>query len=410
MVVTMEFSNRGKAGSATHAPMSYELLIASIAEIHARTQAGAAGAVNRYLTLRNWFTGAYIVEFEQNGEDRASYGQQLLPRLARDLKRRKVPGCSSEMLGRMRLLYRTYPQLSESVSQPFATESGTFRASANRTEIPSPPVTESSTTLPTPLDGQTLLRLSWSHLIELIRLEDPWRRAFYENECLRGSWSKRELQRQISSLLYERTGLSLDKQAVIERARRQASEARIQISELIRDPYVLEFVGLAERHRYTESDLETALLDDIQAFLLELGGGFCFEARQKRITVGNEHDYIDLVFYHRLLRCHLLIDLKVRHFQHSDAGQMNFYLNYWKREVTTPEDTPPVGLLLCSDKDQTKVEYAIGGLDQQVFVSRYLIALPKPNDIEQLIERDRALWEQRGGKNRPPSHDPPKGN
>jgi hypothetical protein len=314
--------------------MSYELLISSIAEVHASTQAGAAGAVNRYLTLRNWFIGAYIVEFEQNGEDRASYGQQQLPRLARDLKRRKIPGCSPERLGRMRFFYRTYPQLSESVAQPFATESGTFRAPANPTEIPSPPVTESST----------------------------------------------------------------------------VSKARIQISELIRDPHVLEFVGLAERHRYTESDLETALLDDIQAFLLELGGGFCFEARQKRITVGNQHDYIDLVFYHRLLRCHLLIDLKVRHFQHSDAGQMNFYLNYWKREVRTPEDNPPVGLLLCSDKDQTKVEYAIGGLGQQLFVSRYLVALPKPNEIEQLIARDRALWEQRGGKNRPPSHDPPKGN
>jgi predicted nuclease of restriction endonuclease-like (RecB) superfamily len=389
--------------------MSYELLISSIAEVHARTQAGAAGAVNRYLTLRNWFIGAYIVEFEQNGEDRASYGQHLLSRLAQDLKRRKIAGCSPEMLGRMRFFYRTYPHLSESVSQPFGTESSTVRAPTDWTKISSPAVTKSNAAVPTPLDGQTLLRLSWSHLIELIRLDDAWERAFYENECLRGSWSKRELQRQISSLLYQRTGLSLDKQAIIERARRQASEARVQISEMIRDPYVLEFVGLAERARYTESDLETALLDHIQTFLLELGGGFCFEARQKRITVGNEHDYIDLVFYHRLLRCHLIIDLKVRHFQHSDAGQMNFYLNYWKREVTTPADNPPVGLLLCSDKDQTKVEYAIGGLDQQLFVSRYLVALPKPNEIEQLIERDRALWEQRDQRNRPQSHDPPKG-
>src|SRR3984893_16893538 len=236
MVVTMEFSNRRKARSATHAPMSYELLISSIAEVHARTQAGAAGAVNRYLTLRNWFIGAYIIEFEQNGEDRASYGQQLLPRLARDLKRRKIPGCSSEMLGRMRFFYRTYPQLSESVSRPFAKESGTFRPPANRTQISSPPVPESSTALPPTLDGQTLLRLSWSHLIELIRLDDPWRRAFYENECLRGCWSKRELQRQISSLLYERTGLSRDKQAVIERARRQASEARLPSSAPHPDP------------------------------------------------------------------------------------------------------------------------------------------------------------------------------
>ena len=374
--------------------MSYESLISSIAEVHARTQTGAAGAVNRYLTLRNWFIGAHVVQFEQNGADRAIYGQQLLVHLARDLRRRRIPGCSPEMLGRMRVFYRAYPQLGENGPSLFAMESGTSSV-PTEIEISSPAVTKSDTALPTPLGRQALLRLSWSHLIELIRLEDPWKRAFYENECLRGSWSKRELQRQISSLLYERTGLSLDKQAVIERARRQASEARVQISELIRDPYVLEFVGLAEQPRYTESDLETALLDHIQGFLLELGSGFCFEARQKRITVGQEHDYIDLVFYHRLLRCHLLIDLKVRHFQHSDAGQMNFYLNYWKREVTSPEDNPPVGLLLCSDKDQTKVEYAIGGLDQQLFVSRYLVALPKPNEIERLVERDRALWERR---------------
>jgi predicted nuclease of restriction endonuclease-like (RecB) superfamily len=392
----MQSSDHRELQSAAGAPLSYELLISSIAEVHARTQAGAAGAVNRYLTLRNWFIGAYVVQFEQNGADRASYGQQLLLHLARDLKKRRIPGCSPEMLGRMRVFYRTYPQLRESGSSPFAREPGTSAAATEQIEISSPAVTKSEAALPTPLGRQALLRLSWSHLIELIRLEDPWKRAFYENECLRGSWSKRELQRQISSLLYERTGLSLDKQAVIERARRQASAARVQISELIRDPYVLEFVGLAEQPSYTESDLETALLDHIQGFLLELGSGFCFEARQKRITVGAEHDYIDLVFYHRLLRCHLLIELKVRHFQHSDAGQMNFYLNYWKREVTSPEDNPPVGLLLCSDKDQTKVEYAIGGLDQQLFVSRYLVALPKANEIERLVERDRALWERRG--------------
>jgi predicted nuclease of restriction endonuclease-like (RecB) superfamily len=394
-VIAMQSPDHTELQSAPGAPLSYELLISSIAEVHARTQAGAAGAVNRYLTLRNWFIGAYVVQFEQNGADRASYGQQLLLHLARDLKKRQIPGCSPEMLGRMRVFYRTYPQLRESDSSPFAREPGAPAAAAEQTEISSPAVTKFEAALPTPLGRQALLRLSWSHLIELIRLDDPWKRAFYENECLRGSWSKRELQRQISSLLYERTGLSLDKQAVIERGRRQASAARVQISELIRDPYVLEFVGLAEQPSYTESDLETALLDHIQGFLLELGSGFCFEARQKRITVGAEHDYIDLVFYHRLLRCHLLIELKVRHFQHSDAGQMNFYLNYWKREITSPEDNPPVGLLLCSDKDQTKVEYAIGGLDQQLFVSRYLVALPTAHEIERLVERDRALWEQR---------------
>jgi len=396
-----EGSGARRDQNTAHTPMSYESLIATIVEVDTDSRMGASAAVSRHHTLRNWLIGAHIVEFEQNGADRASYGQQLLSRVSRDLKQRNVPGCSPEMLGRMRVFYRTYPQLGGSMSAPIAPNLRVSPASNGLTEIPSP-VTKSGPSYPTPLDGHLLLQLPWSHLIELIRLDDPWKRAFYENECLRSSWSKRELQRQIGSLLYERTGLSADKRAIIERSRRQASEARLQISELIRDPYVLEFVGLAEQARYTETDLETALLDHLQAFLLELGSGFCFEARQKRITVGNEHDYIDLVFYHRLLRCHLLIELKVRQFQHGDAGQMNFYLNYWRREMTGPTDASPVGLLLCSDKDQTKVEYAIGGLDQQLFVSRYLVALPKPTDIEQFIERDRALWEQRRATNAAP--------
>ncbi len=195
------------------------------------------------------------------------------------------------MLGRMRFFYRTYPQMGETLAAPLAKELTGLGVKIDRVAIPSPAVTKSKTSLPTALDGQTLMRLSWSHIIELIRVEDPWKRAFYENECLRAAWSKRELQSQIGSLLYERTGLSVNKRAVIERARRETAEARIQISELIRDPYVLEFVGLAERSTYTESDLETALLDHLQSFLLELGSGFCFEARQKRITAGNENDY-----------------------------------------------------------------------------------------------------------------------
>ncbi len=170
--------------------------------------------------------------------------------------------------------------------------------------------------------------------------------------------------------------------------------APTDIAGLIRDPYILEFVGLAERPHYLENDLERALLDHIQQFLLELGTGFCFEARQRRITVGTEHDRIDLVFYHRVLRCHLLIDLKVRAFQHTDAGQMNFYLNYWKDQIMTDGDNPPVGLLLCTDKESTKVQYATAGLDQQLFVSRYQVVLPKAEALERLIEEDRVVWEQ----------------
>ncbi len=362
----------------------------------------------RGIAVRNWLIGAYLVEFEQNGEGRAKYGAGLLKRVADDLAERAVSGCSSQMLERMRLFFRDYPQIASVISSlPVSELQNLLRPSA--LAISSPPVRKSSgalipadgkkssppvTNSPRPLPPQKLLQLSWTHLIDLLAIEDPWKRAFYENECLKGNWSKRQLQRQIGSLLYERTGVSTDKQAVIEHARQQAIESPQQIAALLRDPYVLEFTGLAEKSHYLESDLEKSLLDHLQAFLLELGAGFCFEARQKRITVGNEHDYLDLVFYHRILRCHLLIDLKTRAFQHGDAGQMNYYLNYWKEQIRGKGDQPPVGLLLCTDKDQTKVEYATGGLDQQIFVSRYLVALPKPEELQHLIETDRAAWEQ----------------
>ena len=249
---------------------------------------------------------------------------------------------------------------------------------------------KSDAALPTPLKPQQILQLSWTHLVELLRLDDPWKRAFYENECLLGAWSVRQLQRQIGSLLYERTGLSKNKRAVVARARRQSAESPATIENLIRDPYVLEFTGLADRPAYSENDLESALLDHVQGFLLELGTGFCFEARQFRITVGNEHDRIDLVFYHRRLRCHVLVDLKIRPFTHGDAGQMNFYLNYFKKHLMAEGDQPPVGILLCSDKDETKVEYATAGLDRKLFVSRYLVALPSAEQLRRFVEADRA--------------------
>jgi predicted nuclease of restriction endonuclease-like (RecB) superfamily len=285
------------------------------------------------------------------------------------------------------------------ISAPRGRKLSATKRAGTKIEISAPAVRKSNSRAPRPLPVDKLFEFSWTHLADLVRLDDPWKRSFYENECLKGNWSKRQLQRQIGSLLYERTGLSTDKKAVIQHARAQYGETRRgSIADLIRDPYVLEFTGLAEQPRYLESDLETALLDHLQSFLLELGTGFCFEARQKRITVGNEHDYLDLVFYHRALRCHLLIDLKTRGFRHGDAGQMNFYLNYWKAEVMAEGDGPPVGLLLCAGKDQTKVEYATAGLDHQLFVSRYLVSLPGTAELERLIEADRAAWEQARGR------------
>jgi predicted nuclease of restriction endonuclease-like (RecB) superfamily len=379
--------------------MNYDALVQSIVSLHREALGRAALAVNRALVLRNWMIGAYLIEFEQDGADRAAYGSGLLSRLSRDLRQHDIKGVSPDVLERMRLLYMHYPQLRMHIS---ATASRNFPATAgleHSSPISATPSRKSGATAPTPLTGEHLLQFSWSHLVELVRLDDPWKRAFYENECLKGNWSVRQLQRQIGSILYERTGLSSDKTAVIETARAQSSEAPGAIADLIRDPYVLEFTGLAERPHYRESELEGALLDHLQRFLLELGTGFCFEARQKRITVGNEHDYIDLVFYHRRLRCHLLIDLKVRAFKHGDAGQMNFYLNYWKTNEVGEGDNPPVGLLLCSAKDATKVEYATAGMDQQLFVSRYLVALPSAEQLRSFIEADRAtIASGRAGK------------
>jgi len=379
--------------------MDYKALLNGIEQIHSQTLGGVARMVNRALVTRNWLIGAYLVEFEQQGEGRAAYGTGLLQRVAKDLSTAGVPGCGVRMLERMREIYLAYPQLGSTISSPMVTKLSNPLISSNLA-ITSPAVTISAdgrSRLPSPLSAERIMDLSWTHIIELVRIDDPWKRAFYENECIKGGWSKRQLQRQIGSLLYERTGLSTNKQSVIERARQQALDAPADIASLIRDPYVLEFAGLAERTHYLESDLETALLDHIQQFLLELGTGFCFEARQRRITVGTEPDRIDLVFYHRLLRCHLLIDLKVRAFRHSDVGQMNFYLNYWKDQVMADGDNPPVGLMLCTDKETTKVEYATAGLDHQLFVSRYQVVLPKPEELERLIEDDRAVWDQRQG-------------
>lgn len=378
--------------TAARKAAGYKHLVTAISAINTRMVTRVATAANQALVLRNWMVGAYIVEFEQRGADRAKYGERLLEKLAVDLAAKGAKGLNSRVLERSRLLFFRYPNLA---SQIPATLSPEFTLNL----IPPIPSTLSpeskpairqtvSAELATPLSAEEILRFSWSQLQELIRLDDPWKRAFYENECLRGHWSVRQLQRQIESLLYERTGLSTNKKAVIERARKQEPQSIVE--DLLRDPYILEFTGLADRAEYSEDELETALLDHVQRFLLELGRGFCFEARQFRMTEGRKHHRVDLVFYHRLLRCHVLIDLKVRAFQPADAGQMNFYVNWFKANMQAEGDNPPVGILLCSDKDGTEVEFATAGMDQKLFVSRYLTQLPSPEQLKAFLEHDRA--------------------
>lgn len=377
------------ADSSPAASTAYADLCGEIRQIHRVCQGQAAAAVNQALTLRNWLIGAYIVEYEQHGRDRAEYGERLLERLAKDLGRELGGGLGLRMLRDMRRFYLTYPQLADPIRQSAIAElthDALDRIPACDTQIRQSPIAESAVH-PPELYARFFREASWTHIIELLRCDDPLKRAFYEVETLKNKWSVRELKRQMNSMLFDRVGLSKDKRGVLDLAKQGQLVA--SPPDVFKDPYVLEFTGLAERPHYVESDLEQALLDHLQAFLLELGEGFCFEARQRRITVGGDHDYIDLVFYHRLLRCHVLIDLKTRKFRPSDAGQMNFYLNYYRQEVMPEGDNLPVGLILCTDRERVHVEYATAGLDNQVFVSRYLLALPSVEQLEAFLAEER---------------------
>lgn len=372
--------------------MNFETLLHRITETQRHLQQHALASVDRLLTMRNWLIGCHIVEFEQNGQDRAEYGKKLLAQLSADLTRQGLKGFSIRNLKLFRQFYCVYPQIGQTVSAQFQQPNLSAQlAGLQHLVLPSPQAEQANYSPYSPAPEVLLRHFSFSHFVEFLRIDDPLKRAFYEIEALKGNWSVRQLQRQIGSLLYERTGLSTDKAALLAKIHQQQDLWRIE--DAIRDPYILEFTGLQERPEYSEYDLETALLTHLQAFLLELGRGFCFEARQKRITIDNEHDRVDLVFYHRILRCHVLLDLKVRPFQHGDAGQMNFYLNYFKDQMMTPDDNLPVGIILCTDKNETKVRYATGGLDNRMFVSKYLVLLPSEEELAAFIRQDRERLE-----------------
>lgn len=374
-----------KKAAPPDAAGDFDALVSSIVHIHQEAQAFASKAVNVSLTLRNWLIGWRIVEFEQEGRDRAVYGERLLPELAGRLAAAGLKRVDARELRRFRLFYTTYPQIRETVTPELLAGSGfpellplpESAAPAKRETLsPESPIVETVT-------PQLLTRLSFSHLSELSDLPDATQRAFYELECIRGNWSVRELRRQIASLYYERSGLSKDKARLSALA--HAAAETLRPAHIIRDPYMFEFLGLRSRDVMAESDLEDALLDRLQDFLLELGHGFCFEARQKRILIGDEHFFIDLVFYHRVLKCHILVELKTDAFRHEHLGQLNTYVAYYKKHQMTPGDQPPIGILLCTRKNDALVEYALGDLNNTVFVSRYAVELPKKEDMERFI-------------------------
>ena len=355
--------------------MDFEALVKHICTIQNTLQAQAAHAVNLALTSRNWLMGCYIVEFEQNGEDRAAYGEQLLKKLEQRLK---TKGLNERRFREFRRLYLVYPQLKEQVlhyimagneiRHTLSAELQTSEIQYNKWSIPA---------------ERLFNKLPYSHLKFISKIENPTKRAFYETEAIRGCWSARELERQIASLYYERNGLSKNKEALSALVQQQAT--LLQPKDVINTPVTLEFLGLNERALVTENDLEQSILDNLQHFLLEMGHGFCFEARQKRILIDEDYFFADLVFYHRILKCHVIVELKIDKFRHEYASQLNMYLNYFKAEVMQPDDNPPIGILLCTEKGDTLVKYATAGLDPNIFVQKYMIELPSEEEIKEFI-------------------------
>ena len=367
--------------------MDFEALVKHINTIQNTLQAQAAHAVNLALTSRNWLMGCYIVEFEQNGEDRAAYGEQLLKKLEQRLN---TKGLNERRFREFRRLYLVYPQLKEQVlhyimsgNEIRHTLSAEFTEPIRHSvcaELQTSEIQHNKWNIPA---ERLFNKLPYSHLKFISKIENPTKRAFYEMEAIRGCWSARELERQIASLYYERSGLSKNKEALSALVQQQATQ--LQPKDVINTPVTLEFLGLNERALVTENDLEQSILDNLQRFLLEMGHGFCFEARQKRILIDENYFFADLVFYHRILKCHVIVELKIDKFRHEYASQLNMYLNYFKAEVMQPDDNPPIGILLCTEKGDTLVKYATAGLDPNIFVQKYMIELPSEEEIKAFI-------------------------
>ena len=326
---------------------SYQQLIDRIGECLAQGQQRAFEQVNTLLVETYWQIGQYIVEFEQKGNERAEYGSKLLTQLSRDLKTAYGKGFSRRNVLDMRRFYVSYPKW-QMVSA----------------------------------------KLGWSHYTELLAISDDLARSFYEQQCIRDRWSVRELKRQKDSALFERVAMSKDRAEILALA--QKGQIIESAQAVVKDPYVFEFLDLPDRN-YHESELENRLIVQLEKFLLELGKGFAFIGQQYRITLNNTHFYVDLVFYHRILKCFVLIDLKTRAVRHEDIGQMNMYLNYFRAEENMEDDNEPIGIVLARDKDEILVEYATGGISNQLFVSRYQLYLP---DVEALKQELRRLLDE----------------
>ncbi len=351
---------------------SFGDLTSIIQTTHDAALSSAVKAINRMQTMRNWLIGYYIVEYEQNGKDRAEYGAKLLKKLEERVNRK---GISITLLKNSRSFYLYYPQMVENLVPAI---SPTVSDQLVKQEEKSPTVSDQFKT-----SGKKIISLlSFSHIVELLTLDDPLARYFYEQECIKCTWSVRELRRQISTNLYVRAGISTNPDKLLSLPSVHGHDsAELQI----RQPFTFEFLGLKAQDIVDEHDLEEALISHLQEFILELGKGFCFESRQKRIIIDDEYYYPDLVFYNRILHCGVIIELKNEEFSYENFGQLNAYVSHYRENEMQPGDNPPIGILLCTRKGKKMVEYALAGMDNQLFVSTYMLQLPDKKTLEEFL-------------------------
>ncbi len=356
--------NKGSPNGAVHEAISTVDKLYQRVSLHLhQARKNVLRSIDTELLITYWNIGREIIEEEQKGAERAEYGKSIIERLSKRLIKEFGKGFGTSTLADMRKFYVTYPK-----------GLNIFHTVRGKSSLPSQ------------------AQLSWTHYRLLLRIPREEMRTFYEIEAIQNAWSSRELERQINSLLFERLAKSKDKEGLLALARK--GQGIVRPEDAIKDPIILEFLGLPESHLLVESDIEQALIHNLQHFLLELGKGFAFVARQKRITIDGDHFYADLVFYHTILKCYVVADIKVRKLSHADLGQIQLYVNYFDQEVATEGDNPTIGLILCTQKNDAVVKYTLGEKNQQIFASKYQFHLPTEQELEDELRREVGLISQ----------------
>jgi predicted nuclease of restriction endonuclease-like (RecB) superfamily len=376
-------SKRSALSKRSNTISGYDSVLSDIVDLLEAARRASARTINAFMTATYWEIGRRIIEYEQGGRKRAEYGRALLKQLSSDLNTRFGRGFSERNLEQMRLFYTSWP-----ISQTLSAKSEPTEAIQIAPHDVQDRVYQAET-----FARSKQFPLSWSHYVALLSVKDQYARGFYETEALRGGWSVRQLNRQINTMFYERTALSRNKASMLTKGAKPKPEDAVTPEEEIKNPVVLEFLGLKDE--YSESELEEALIRHLEAFLLELGGDFTFVGRQKRLRIGDQWFRVDLVFFHRRLRCLIIIDLKLDEFTHADAGQMHMYLNYARHHWTHPDENPPVGLILCAKKNAAVAQYALEGLPNKILATEYRTTLPDEQTLSAELERTRNILEGR---------------